>query len=207
MNCGSRRKQEEWMGTEPLLARIGALRAAKDAHLPVLVAIDGPCAGGKTTLAAQLSKALDAQTLHMDDFFLQLHQRTPERYAAPGENVDHERFYDEVLLPLSQGRAPVVRPFDCGRLAIGEAVPIRVTPVVIIEGSYSLHPQLEALYDLRVFLEADPAAQRRRILLRNGADGLRAFEEKWIPLEQLYFEQTVIISRCDAVLRLPEGGE
>ena len=189
----------------PLMARIAEIRREKPAHLPVLVAIDGPCAGGKTTLAAQLGEALGAQVLHMDDFFLQPHQRTPERYAAPGENVDHERFYDEVLLPLSRGETPVYRPFDCGRLAIGEAVPVRVTPVVIIEGSYSLHPQLEGLYDLRVLLRVHPDTQRRRILQRNGEEGLRMFLSRWIPLENSYFASTAIASRCHMEIP-PEGG-
>ena len=35
----------------------------------VFVAIDGPCASGKTTLAALLQRRFDGNVLHMDDFF------------------------------------------------------------------------------------------------------------------------------------------
>lgn len=45
----------------------------------VFVAIDGPCASGKTTLAALLQRRFDGNVLHMDDFFLRPEQRTPER--------------------------------------------------------------------------------------------------------------------------------
>jgi adenylylsulfate kinase-like enzyme len=36
----------------------------------VLVAIDGRCASGKTTLAAALKEKLSCEIIHMDDFFL-----------------------------------------------------------------------------------------------------------------------------------------
>ena len=49
----------------------------------------------------------------MDHFFLRPEQRTPERLRTPGENVDHERFLEEVLCPLRAGRVFWYRPFDC----------------------------------------------------------------------------------------------
>ena len=35
-----------------------------------IIAIDGRCAAGKTTLAARLAKELGGDVIHMDDFFL-----------------------------------------------------------------------------------------------------------------------------------------
>jgi len=67
------------------------------------IAIDGRCASGKSTLGAFLQKETGGNLIHMDDFFLRPEQRTKERYATPGENVDHERFYEEVLVPLQNG--------------------------------------------------------------------------------------------------------
>ena len=75
---------------EQICTRIDALILQKP-H--VLIAIDGPAASGKTTLAARLEKRYGADVLHMDDYFLQPHQRTPDRYAEPGGNVDRERFF------------------------------------------------------------------------------------------------------------------
>ena len=48
------------------------------------VAIDGPCASGKTVFAASLHERFGGNVLHMDDFFLRPEQRTPERFAEPG---------------------------------------------------------------------------------------------------------------------------
>ena len=56
------------------------------------VAIDGPCASGKTVFAASLHERFGGNVLHMDDFFLRPEQRTPERFAEPGGNVDRERY-------------------------------------------------------------------------------------------------------------------
>lgn len=186
---------------EQLCARIDALLAARP-H--VVVAIDGPAASGKTTLAARLCAHYGAQALHMDDYFLQPCQRTPERYAQIGGNVDWERFLEEALMPLSRGETYTRRRFDCGtmRLLPGErALPGRLT---IVEGSYSLHPQLSAHYDLRVLLRVDKATQSVRILARNGEIKHRQFMERWIPLENRYFEGTDIERRCDMQLAMEE---
>ena len=51
----------------------------------VIVAIDGKCTSGKTTLASQLAEIYDCNVFHMDDFFLRPEQRTPERFAEVGE--------------------------------------------------------------------------------------------------------------------------
>ena len=90
---------------------LDAIRSLLDRQERVLVAIDGRCGAGKTTLAAQLQAELPCRVFHMDDFFLQPYQRTPERLQAPGENVDHERFLQEVLLPAARGEAVVYRPY------------------------------------------------------------------------------------------------
>ncbi|MBQ1383027.1 MAG: hypothetical protein IIY73_03870, partial [Solobacterium sp.] len=82
-----------------------------------IIAVDGRCASGKTTLAARLSAQLDAQVLHMDDFFLRPEQRTPERYTEPGGNVDRERVYD-VLKQVKSGDAGAFRRFDCDAMEL-----------------------------------------------------------------------------------------
>ena len=65
-----------------------------------------------------------------------------------------------------------------------------------MEGSYSLHPELERCYDLSVFLEISPETQRRRVLERNGPEWGQRFFERWIPLENTYPEATRIAERC-----------
>ena len=165
----------------------------------VILAIEGKCTSGKTTLAAALAQQYDCNVFHMDDFFLQPHQRTPDRFAQPGGNVDYERFRSEVLLPLEVGEAFSYRPFDCGTFALAD--PIAVTPgrLTLIEGSYSLHPYFGQPYDLKIFLTVDPELRRQRILQRPAFLHRRFFEE-WIPMEERYFEEFSIAAGCDLIL-------
>lgn len=78
-----------------------------------VIAIDGRAASGKTTLAAALAAETGGAVVHMDDFFLPAELRTPQRLAAPGGNVHAERFAEEVLPFLRQGRPFCYRRFDC----------------------------------------------------------------------------------------------
>ena len=51
----------------------------------VLVAIDGKCTSGKTTLASKLTEIYDCNVFHMDDFFLRpnsVHDHGLQRSAA-----------------------------------------------------------------------------------------------------------------------------
>lgn len=165
---------------------------------PVLAALDGRCASGKTTLAGELENRFGWSVVHMDDFFLRPEQRTPERYAAPGENIDHERFLREVLLPLHMGKSVSFRPFDCKAQRLSDEVKtVQPKHVVLIEGAYACHSALWDSYDLRVFLTVDPEEQARRIRRRNGEAGFAVFREKWIPLEEKYFAAFSVEQRCD----------
>ena len=168
----------------------------------VLVALDGRCAAGKTTLAGHLSARYGWGVVHMDHFFLRPEQQTPERYRTPGENVDHERFLEQVLRPLRAGEQVEYRPYDCHTRDFGAPVRVDPGPVVLVEGSYSCHRALWDYYDLRVFLTVPPEEQLSRIGVRNGADQLAAFRERWIPLEEGYFTAERLDRRCQMTLEL-----
>lgn len=163
----------------------------------VLIAIDGRCGSGKTTLAAQLGVHYGYSVIHMDDFFLRPEQRTPERLATPGENIDHERFLEEVLTPLRQTGRCVYRPFRCGTQTLGDATEVVFSQLCVIEGSYACHPSLYEAYDVRLFVTTDPDEQLRRITQRNGEKAATVFRDKWIPLEEAYFAAFDVAAGCD----------
>lgn len=188
----------EYADLMPLFLTIDHLMCA---HPHLLISIDGRCGSGKTTLANLLARVYDdAEVFRMDDFFLRPEQRTLERYAAPGENVDHERFLEEVLLPLSHGEAPLYRPFNCKTLSLLPAVSKRCAPLNIIEGSYSLHAELAQQVHLRFLLDMQPEDQLRMLANRESPESLERFRTRWIPLENLYFNSTDISSRCDLLV-------
>lgn len=152
-----------------------------------MIAIDGRCGSGKTSLAQLLWERFECNVFHMDDFYLPFSQREedwPEKVAG---NMDLERFLREVLIPARSGRPVKYRRFDCwsGRLLEQRDIPL--APLTVIEGSYSHHPLLCEAYDLKVFLTCAPQEQRRRLREREG-DNFESFEQLWIPMEERYYQ-------------------
>jgi len=167
---------------------------------PFLIAIDGPCGSGKTTLAASLAKELNASLFHMDDFFLQPHQRTDARLAEPGGNVDYERFKEEVLDHIADADGVTFRPFNCHEWKLAdEAIHLPYNSIVIVEGSYSHHPYFSDIYDVKIFLEITKEEQKRRIIARDGEEIWPMFENKWIPMEETYFEEFAILAKANHI--------
>ena len=140
----------------------------------------------------------------MDDFFLQPKQRTPERLAEAGGNVDRERFYEEVVVPLVKRDTIVYRPFDCATMSLQSARKIEPDKIIVVEGAYSTHPELGEYYDLSVFLDIAPELQQERIWKRNTPDKAERFFAQWIPMEQKYFEAMRVKERCDMILPVEE---
>lgn len=171
----------------------------------VIVAIDGRCGSGKTTLSALLALEFDCNIFHMDDFFLPADMRTTERLSVPGGNVHHERFLAEVLLPIRDRKPVCYRPFICSAMGFGEMKCFQRKKLNIVEGSYSLHPSLREAYDLKIFLTLDHKTQEERILKRSGAAKLKDFINLWIPLEELYFREQAVERCCDIVVDTGSG--
>ena len=181
---------------EKVKARIDRLLACRDT---VLVAIDGKCTSGKTTLAGQLEQVYDCNVIHMDDFFLRPEQRTPERYAQVGGNVDYERFREEILLPLLSGAEFSYRPFACKTFTLSDPVSVPAKKLTVIEGSYSMHPYFGDPYDLRIMLTVDPETQHKRVLERP-VFLQEQFFTRWIPMENQYLDVFRISEKADLIL-------
>ena len=165
----------------------------------VILTIEGGSASGKSTLGKMLEDIYGCNLIHTDDFFLQMHQRTPERFREIGGNVDRERFYGEIVSHLSDNAELSYRKFDCSTMSLGESVTVKPKRLTVIEGAYSMHPYFGEYYDLSVFLDISESLQRERILKRNPDMADRFFGE-WIPYERTYFEKTNIKQRCDMVI-------
>ena len=178
-----------------------ACRAARAAGARTL-AIDGRAAAGKSTAAALLAAALGAGVVHMDDFFLPAALRTPQRLSEPGGNVHYERFAAEVLPQLASGAAFSYRRFDCAAMGYGAPRDVSAGAWRIVEGAYSHHPRFGAYRDVSAFFTVPPDAQRRRVTARNGAAAWEAFETRWIPMEERYFEAFSIEARADVRVRM-----
>lgn len=165
------------------------LEERKNNDAPILVAIDGRCGSGKTTLGEYLHQVFDCNLFHMDDFFLRQEQRTPERMKEIGGNVDYERFFQTVLQTIQKKEDIVYQPFSCSEWKLMGAYQIPYKKLNVIEGSYSMHPYFKNPYDLRIFMNISKEAQMKNIIKRNGVEKAKDFAEKWIPKEEAYFEE------------------
>lgn len=174
--------------------------ALRDAgRRPVVIALDGMAASGKTTLAGLLAQRLDAGVIHMDDFFLPQGFRTPERLREPGGNVYYERFATEVIPYLRCGQPFAYRVFDAhAHRYTGERL-VEDKAFLIVEGAYARHPRFGDPYDLRIFCKCAPGEQLRRVKERS-PERVEMFRAMWIPMENRYFEAFSVEQTSDMVI-------
>ena len=172
----------------------------RNSGVSLTVAIDGGSASGKTTLAQILSQVYECTVFHMDDFFLRPEQRTPERFAQIGGNVDRERFLSEVLIPMKNGETIIYRKFDCETFSLSQPTEVIPKRMTVIEGVYSMHYELSQYYDMTVFLDVSPEVQLERIRNRNSEKVAERFFNEWIPLEHVYFDGMKVKERCDVCI-------
>ncbi len=183
------------------ISMLPVLKAAAD--LPQegkIIAIDGRCASGKTTLAKRLMRVTGAGAVHMDDFFLPPKLRRPERLEEPGGNVHYERFMEEVLTRIKDPQEFRYRCFDCGTMRPGAERTVKEGRLRIVEGAYSCHPVFGDYMGLRVFCHVEPQEQLRRIEERNGAEMLNNFRNRWIPMEERYIRHCRIREQAHLVV-------
>ncbi len=192
------RREEQQL--QRLLPVLRAVAERDDPAKVFVIAIDGRAASGKSTMAEQLSRILDAAVVHTDDFFLPLEMRTEERLSTPGGNVHYERFREEVLPHLRENAPFAYRRFECSIKDFQGKRQVDAAHFRIVEGSYSLHPKLGRYADLTVFSEVDPEEQMRRILARNGPEWGEMFRTRWIPLEETYFSACGVRQRADLLV-------
>lgn len=186
-----------------LIPVLSAIDQSMTIHPKLRVAIDGPCASGKSTLGAALRDIYGCSLFHMDDFFLQPEQRTPQRLAEPGGNVDYERFSREILSPLLDDRPVRYRPWLCRSDSFGPEQTVSPTPLTVVEGCYCLRPDLRHAFQLCIWVDAPWSVRRQRLLERGDPDRLSLFEQLWIPLENKYFKHYNIADICHVHLSYP----
>ena len=165
----------------------------------LIIAIDGPCTSGKTTLSNKIAEQFNCNVIHIDDFFLPFERKNQQRLAEPGGNIDYERFYDEVVRNLSTDRPFVYGKFSCSEGKINEQIKITPESLIIVEGVYSMHPYFGDIYDYRIFLDIGEETQINRLRKRS-PEKLSRFINEWIPMENKYFNEFKIRNKCNIVI-------
>ena len=139
-----------------LVAEVSRLSALHDR---VLVGIDGPDAAGKTTLADELSVALDVPTVRasIDGFHRPLEQRYERGELSPDgyyvDSFDYLALSEQCLQPFLGGSARVsMASYDLRARAEATtgvtAVPTKA--VLVVDGVFLLRPELRDVWTLSV---------------------------------------------------------
>lgn len=165
-----------------------------------VIAIEGNSGAGKSTLAHLISEVYGYPIIHMDDFFLQKHQRSENRKCEIGGNIDYERFYEEVVVPITQKKSIHYQIFDCQAMSFNDKKEILFDTSIIVEGCYSMHPYFNDYAELKIFLSISKDLQIKRILKRNGEHMLSRFIDEWIPKENVYFDEFKIRDKADFII-------
>ena len=152
-----------------------------------LVTIDGPCASGKTTLAARLAELLPAAVVHTDDYVVPHAEKTEERLALPGGNCDAERLFREIVTPWKLHQPIRMRRYDCRADLLLPEEELPRSEILILEGCYCNMPAIRQEADVRIYLDVTPETQAERLQKRESPESLKRFYDRWIPLEKAYF--------------------
>ncbi|WP_236655853.1 cytidylate kinase family protein [Streptacidiphilus jiangxiensis] len=199
----------------------GAISSVTATH-PLRVAVDGPPASGKTTLADELAVVLrahgrDVIRATIDDFLVPRAQRYRRgRYSAEGCYFDaHDRAaLCRVLLdPLGPGGDRRFRHavFD-GATDTPLSPPASTAAadaVLLFDGVFLLRPELFDRWDLRIFVSVpfeqtvDRARDRSTAVTGSTADTAdieRSWRERYIPAQELYFAAARPTDRADIIV-------
>ena len=165
----------------------------------IIIAIDGKSTSGKTTLANELFENFDCNVFHIDDFYLPFNMRTVDRMEKIGGNIHFERLISEVVNSLKIDTSFKYGVFDCSEGTISRYRNVKPKKINIIEGVYCMHPCMQKIYDLKIFLEISEQEQLARLKKRN-PEKLEQFLKQWIPRENKYFDSLDIENVYDLII-------
>ncbi len=175
------------------------IRERRKEHFPLLVALDGRSGVGKTTLADQLARRLEAVVVPEDDFFAagvsaaQWDLMTPALRA--NNCIDWHRLRDEALLPLLARRTARWHAFDWeagprddGTFGMREAWTERLpADFIILDGAYSSSSELGDIVNIKVLVHTPETIRRARLAAREDAATLAAWFTRWGAAEDHFF--------------------
>jgi len=165
----------------------------------LLIAVNGPTAAGKTTFADELALAMraDGATVFrasMDDFLLPRARRYARGRTSPEgryeDSYDYSLFrrvlVDPFLMAGSTGF--VLAGFDKERDVPFESdwQTAPADAVVIVDGSFTLRPELRGIWAASIWLDADSEVREERIAQRDGITAGSEQAERYSGAHELY---------------------
>lgn len=173
---------------DQVLSQIDDLIGAA-ARSPVVVGIDGQGGSGKSTLAGEfVARAGRGVIVAGDDFYADMPDAQRAALDASGgyeRYFDWERLRAQVLIPARAGDGLLrYQRYDWARERLGPWVETPMPDVVVVEGVYTLRPQLLGLLDVKIYVRAAEHARMDRQIARgqNPSDWIT----RWVAAEDFY---------------------
>lgn len=164
-----------------------------------VLAIDGYAGSGKTTLAKELSRKLDATLINMDNFYLPIDKRTDDWFEKPGGNIDFVRLKNEIIIPYLNKENLKHIEFIPKEQYLKTFKDFKYNTRIIIEGSYSMHPEIFDFSNYKLFLKCDETSQEKRLKTRE-KDNYINFKNIWIVKELNYHKECHIEEKADLII-------
>jgi uridine kinase len=175
---------------------------------PIRVALDGPDAAGKTTLAQDLVAPLQGRgrsviRASIDGFHNPASIRHARGLTSPEgyyhDSFNYEALFESLLTPLGPEGSRHYSPaaFD---YRTNSAVPIEThlaegNAILLFDGVFLLRPELAAFWDFTVFVDASfeitlaRAQERDATYLGSREEVRKRYEQRYIPGQKLYFAE------------------
>ncbi|HEU4348842.1 MAG TPA: uridylate kinase [Actinoplanes sp.] len=164
---------------------------------PVRVCVDGPSAAGKTTLANRLAELLRDRTgrsvIRAElDYFMKMVE-DPDAYPYDSPESYYLDAWDYPAI-----RARLLEPLGPGgnrRHVTALGAPVRIAPddaILLADGVFVQRPELDAHWDLRIYLHIEMAESLRRSVARDqhwmggAAEAERRYRTMYLPGELRY---------------------
>jgi uridine kinase len=202
-----------------LLDRLaGAIGAVTTSH-PLRVAVDGPPAAGKTTLADELAQLLRGRGREVIRASAESFQSPRERRYRRGEFSPEANYHDSfdydtlrrVLLdPLGPGGdrryQHAVYDLDTDTALSPPVTTAPADAVLVLDGVFLLRPELIDRWDLSIFVSVafeqtlDRARVRDLARFGSAAEVERRFRTRYIPAQKLYFATARPADHADIIV-------
>lgn len=178
---------------------------------PILLAIAGPTAAGKTEIVERLKEALagkrrSVSSIELDNFLTDREQREERGIHALGQEAIHFQLFKRSLEEISRGRTITIPRYDFveavsshdlqGNLKTGfRPLEIRPADVVFVEGNFPfLLGEVVPLIGLKVvYLTDDPIRLKRK--WRRDIDYRKKYEPTYFR-NRFFKEQFLMAEKC-----------
>ena len=186
---------------------------------PLRVAVDGPPAAGKTTLADELAVLLRTKGREViractEGFHLPRAKRYRRGEFSPEANYHDSFDYDALRRVLLDPLGPdgdrryrhAVYDLDTDTASPSPLMTAQADAVLLLDGVFLLRPELIDSWDLSIFVSAafeqllDRARIRDLPQLGSAAEVERRFRTRYIPAQKLYFATARPADHADVVV-------